>query len=70
MPQSIRELIEERNILREQQNHSVSYKRRWELQEQINVLDDLIDFELDTYEEERIAALVHMERSILQYQQP
>lgn len=69
MPTSIRDLIEERNALREQQNHASSYKLRWQLQEQINVLDDLIDFELDSYEEERVAALVHLEHLIQPFQQ-
>jgi hypothetical protein len=70
MPTSIRDLIEERNALREQQNYASSYKLRWRLQEQINVLDDLIDFELDSYEEERLAALVHLEKLNHGYQHP
>jgi hypothetical protein len=68
MPMSIRDLMEERNQLKDQQKYASSYKMRWRLQEQINVLDDLIDFELECYEEERVAALVHLERTIQSYQ--
>jgi hypothetical protein len=68
MPQSIKDLIDERNALQDQLNHSNRYKTRYQLQEQINVLDDLIDFELEAFEEERIAALVHLEHLIIPYQ--
>ena len=58
MPTSIMDMISERNDLQAELHQTNGYRNRWELQEQINALDDLIDFELDLYETERFNARV------------
>ena len=58
MPTSIIEMIAERNELQAELNQTNGYKARWALQEEINGLDDLIDFELDLCESEQFDARV------------